>query len=95
MFLTKNTIADVNLYGSIKSEYHPENLVQVNEKSFTLPSFIIHSNKPDKNNVLNMIPNFKFNNVKTIYYPQLGLDQNDSTKAGVKLNTTDSGREVN
>ena len=42
-------VSEVKLFGSPISEYHPENLVVNNEKSFTLPSFFIYSNKPDKN----------------------------------------------
>jgi lipopolysaccharide export system protein LptA len=41
-------VSEVKLYGSPISEYHPENLVINNEKSFTLPSFFIYSNKPDR-----------------------------------------------
>jgi lipopolysaccharide assembly outer membrane protein LptD (OstA) len=41
-------VKEVKMFGSPISEYHPENLVLNNEKEFTLPSFIIFSNKPDK-----------------------------------------------
>jgi lipopolysaccharide export system protein LptA len=41
-------VTDVKMYGSPISEYHPENLVKDNEKSFTLPSFFIYGNKPNK-----------------------------------------------
>lgn len=68
-----NTIVDVNLYGSIKSEYHPENLVIGKEKSFTLPSFIIHNNRPDKEEILNTVPNFKNEKQKQYDYPSLGV----------------------
>jgi lipopolysaccharide export system protein LptA len=43
-----NKVNEVKMYGSPISEYHPENLVINNEKSFTLPAFYIYSNKPDK-----------------------------------------------
>lgn len=43
-----NKVSEVKLFGNPISEYHPENLVVNNEKSFTLPSFFIYSNKPDK-----------------------------------------------
>jgi lipopolysaccharide export system protein LptA len=41
-------VSEVKLFGSPISEYHPENLVVNNEKSFTLPSFFLYANKPDK-----------------------------------------------
>ncbi len=41
-------VSEVKLFGSPISEYHPENLVVNNEKSFTLPSFFLYTNKPDK-----------------------------------------------
>ena len=41
-------VKDVKMFGSPISEYHPENLVKDNEKSFTLPSFYIYSDKPNK-----------------------------------------------
>ena len=37
------------MYGSPISEYHPENLVKGNEKAFTLPTFKVYTNKPEKN----------------------------------------------
>lgn len=51
IFIADNKVTDVKLYGSPVSEYHPENLVKGNEKSFTLPTFILYSNKPDKRNL--------------------------------------------
>ncbi len=47
----KNRVADVRLYGTPASEYHPENLVVGKEKDFTLPSFIIYKNKPTKEGI--------------------------------------------
>ena len=44
----KSKVTDVKMFGSPISEYHPENLVEGNEKIFTLPTFILYSNKPDK-----------------------------------------------
>ncbi len=41
-------VSEVKLFGSPISEFHPENLVINNEKSFTLPSFFIYPNKPDR-----------------------------------------------
>lgn len=43
-----NKVNEVKMYGSPISEYHPENLVINNEKSFTLPAFYIYSHKPNK-----------------------------------------------
>ena len=54
IFIADNKVTDVKLYGSPVSEYHPENLVKGNEKSFTLPTFILYSNKPDKKKFENM-----------------------------------------
>ncbi|MBK8945255.1 MAG: LPS export ABC transporter periplasmic protein LptC [Ignavibacteriae bacterium] len=48
IFIDENKVTDVKLYGSPVSEYHPENLVEGNEKAFTLPTFILYENKPDK-----------------------------------------------
>lgn len=41
-------VTDVKLFGSPISEYHPENLVLDNEKSFTLPAFVVYNDKPNK-----------------------------------------------
>ncbi|MBK7104212.1 MAG: LPS export ABC transporter periplasmic protein LptC [Ignavibacteriae bacterium] len=49
IYIDENKVTDVKLYGSPVSEYHPENLVEGNEKAFTLPAFILYENKPDKN----------------------------------------------
>jgi lipopolysaccharide export system protein LptA len=61
LLFNDNTVGDVKLYGSIKSEYHPENLIEGKEREFTLPSFMIHENKPDKKKYINSIPNFNAN----------------------------------
>jgi len=42
-------VNEVKMFGSPISEYHPENLVIDKEKNFTLPSFLLYSNKPNKN----------------------------------------------
>ncbi len=39
-------VSQVNLYGDPNSEYHPENVVTGNEKSYTLPGFTIYNNRP-------------------------------------------------
>jgi hypothetical protein len=43
-----NYVKEVSLFGSPITEYHPENKVENNEKSFTLPTFILHNNRPSK-----------------------------------------------
>ena len=48
-------LVDVRLYGSPASEYHPENLVEGKEKEFTLPTFILYENRPNKKFMLNRI----------------------------------------
>lgn len=48
MEFENNSIVVVSMYGSVESEYHPENLVTGKELDFTLPSFIIYKNKPKK-----------------------------------------------
>lgn len=45
----ENKVTDVKMYGSPISEFHPENLVKGNEKGFTLPTFIIYEDKPNRN----------------------------------------------
>jgi lipopolysaccharide export system protein LptA len=59
-FLFKNkAVSDVKLYSdekhssSVISEYYPENLVDKNELSFTIPAFIIFKGRPEKNDLLN------------------------------------------
>ena len=44
----KNEVSEVKLYGKPTSEYHPENKVVGNEKSFTLPKFKFYENRPVK-----------------------------------------------
>ncbi len=46
-------IADVKLYGSPESEFHPENKIIGKEREFTLPTFILYDNKPNKEKILN------------------------------------------
>ncbi|MDX1699329.1 MAG: hypothetical protein R3250_01865, partial [Melioribacteraceae bacterium] len=41
-------VREVKMFGSPISEYHPENLVIENEKSFTLPAFYIYPDKPQR-----------------------------------------------
>jgi lipopolysaccharide export system protein LptA len=52
----KDKIVDeVRLFGSPLSDYYPENLVQGNELTYTLPDFIIIKDRPKKEGLLNMI----------------------------------------
>jgi len=43
-----NKVSDVKMYGSPMTEFHPEKLVKGNEKGFTLPTFYLYNNKPEK-----------------------------------------------
>lgn len=52
IYFKESKVDEVRLFGSVKSEYHPENLVEGNEKDFTLPSFVIHKNRPSKKSVI-------------------------------------------
>ncbi len=47
-----NEVSEVRLYGSPASEYHPENKVLGIERTFTLPKFVFHKNRPEKNELL-------------------------------------------
>jgi len=59
LFFADKKVTDVKLFGSILSEYHPENLVDGKELEFTLPNFTLYTNKPDKNKLTFDIANFK------------------------------------
>jgi hypothetical protein len=48
IYFEDGKVAEVKMFGSPISEFHPENLVIDNEKSFILPSFYIYKNKPQK-----------------------------------------------
>jgi len=52
IYFNSNSVSQVKMYGAPASEYHPENLVDGNEKEFTLPQFKIYSNKPKKESIL-------------------------------------------
>ncbi|MDD3557528.1 MAG: OstA-like protein [Melioribacteraceae bacterium] len=47
-----NKVNKVNLYVEPDSEYHPEKLVRGSEKEFTLPSFMLFENRPNKESIL-------------------------------------------
>ena len=48
IYFEDGKVSEVKMFGSPISEFHPENLVIDNEKSFTLPSFFLYKNKPQK-----------------------------------------------
>lgn len=52
MFFKEKKVEDVKLYGSVVSDYHPENVILGKEKDFTLPGFILFGNKPRKEEFL-------------------------------------------
>jgi lipopolysaccharide export system protein LptA len=45
-------VTEVRMYGYPKSDYYPEGQVEGKELSFTLPTYIIYSNRPTKENLL-------------------------------------------
>ncbi len=53
--LDSNAVAKVKFFGTPKSEYHPENLIDGNESDFVLPSFRLYKDKPKKNSFINRI----------------------------------------
>lgn len=52
LFFNEKKIEDVKLYGSVVSDYNPENIILGKEKDFTLPGFVIYKNKPRKEEFL-------------------------------------------
>lgn len=52
LYFENNEIVNVKMYGSPVSEFHPEKLIQGKELDFTLPSFIIYKNKPQKEDLI-------------------------------------------
>ena len=50
-----NGVAKVKLFGTPKSEYHPENLIDGNESDFLLPGFKLFQNKPKRRLFINRI----------------------------------------
>jgi len=53
-------VNQVKLYGSPSSEYYPENMVEGNELSYTLPQYILHKNRPKKVDLLPGKTNYSF-----------------------------------
>jgi lipopolysaccharide export system protein LptA len=47
-----NEVSEVRLYGSPTSEYYPENQVEGFERTFTLPKFVHHKNRPQKSELI-------------------------------------------
>ena len=56
IYFADKKVSTVKLYGTPTSEYYPENKVEGNELSFTLPGYIIYKNRPDKNEILSAYP---------------------------------------
>ncbi|MGE5351578.1 MAG: OstA-like protein [Acidobacteriota bacterium] len=52
IFFNNKAVSEVKLYTSPVSEYYPENLVQNNELSFTLPAFFIKTGRPERKSML-------------------------------------------
>lgn len=48
IYFENGKVSEVKMIGSPISEYHPENKVLGNEKTFTLPTFYLYNNKPNK-----------------------------------------------
>lgn len=46
IYFENRKVSQVNLYGDPNSEYHPENVVEGNEKSYTLPGFVLYDGRP-------------------------------------------------
>ncbi|MFO7446650.1 MAG: OstA-like protein [Ignavibacteriaceae bacterium] len=54
--LSEKKVSEVRLYGSPKSEYYPENQVEGEEETFTLPGYRISPGRPVKEDLLNGKP---------------------------------------
>jgi len=52
-----NQVSEVRLFGSPTSDYYPENMVEGNEATYTLPQFVLFINKPEKTELLKSINN--------------------------------------
>lgn len=55
IFFKDNAVDEVKLFGSPNSEYYPEVKVKGLEKTFTLPRFVFHQNRPGKTDLLKNI----------------------------------------
>ncbi len=52
VYFVDNKVATVKMYGTPNSEYYPEKQVKGNEPAFTLPGYIMHNNRPEKQELL-------------------------------------------
>ena len=59
VFFKDKKVKDVKMYGDPKNEYHPENLVVDKEKTFSLPGFVLYTDKPKKEVLLNSVVNLR------------------------------------
>ena len=57
LYFTNNLVSNVKLYGSPETEYHPEPVIIDKEKEFTLPTFILYNNRPNKKELEQKIVN--------------------------------------
>jgi lipopolysaccharide export system protein LptA len=53
IYFKDNEVVDVKFYGNPSSEYHPENMIAGKEKEFTIPTFRIIENRPNRESFLN------------------------------------------
>ena len=56
IYFEDNKVSTVKLYGTPNSEYYPEKQVKGSEPAFTLPGYVIHNNRPEKQNLLKLLP---------------------------------------
>ncbi len=45
-------VSEVKLYGNPQSEYHPESMIKEKEREFTIPTFIINTSRPSKEQLI-------------------------------------------
>lgn len=65
ILFSNSKVDEVRLYGSPVSEYYPENQVENNERTFTLPGYKFIQDRPTKNSLLKYFDNrnkFDWNN---------------------------------
>lgn len=55
IYFKDNEVDEVKLFSSPKSEYYPEVKVKSIERTFTLPRFVFHQNRPEKESLLSKI----------------------------------------
>lgn len=59
IIFSNSKVDEVRLYGSPVSEYYPENQVENNERTFTLPGYKFIQDRPTKNSLLKYFENRK------------------------------------